>query len=178
MNFKPELAEAVLAGRKTVTRRLVSENPRSPWFKGRCALQVGRTYAVCPGRGKPAIGRVLVRHVDQQRLGDPFGLTLGDRLEGDACAQEAAFREGFESVVAFKLAWLKINGTYDPDARVWRVEFELHDGRSGWWSVEDGAGTCSRCGNGGPREDHGPDRCPLIYWESWSSAPSRRESLC
>ena len=43
---------------KTVTRRLVSDNPRSPWFEGGCSLKAGRDYAVCPGRGKNAIGRV------------------------------------------------------------------------------------------------------------------------
>lgn len=33
MNFKPELAAKVMSGEKTVTRRLVSENPRSPWWR-------------------------------------------------------------------------------------------------------------------------------------------------
>jgi hypothetical protein len=57
MNFRPELAEKVMAGEKTVTRRLVSDNPRSPWYVGGCSLNVGQDYAVCPGRGKDAIRR-------------------------------------------------------------------------------------------------------------------------
>jgi len=38
--FRPDPAAKVMAGEKTVTRRLVSVNPRSP---------------CCPGRGKHAI---------------------------------------------------------------------------------------------------------------------------
>lgn len=118
MNFRPELAAAVMAGRKTVTRRLVSDNPRSPWFKDRCALQVGHDYAICPGRGKNAIGRVRILSVSQRRLGDDFGAfgqVSGSLVE--------ARREGFPTPVSFQLAWLKINGTYEADALVWRIEF-------------------------------------------------------
>ncbi|MDP2710815.1 MAG: SEC-C metal-binding domain-containing protein [Solirubrobacteraceae bacterium] len=42
MNFRPRLAELVLAGEKTVTRRATSPNPRSPWYALRCGLVVGR----------------------------------------------------------------------------------------------------------------------------------------
>jgi hypothetical protein len=31
---------------------------------------------------------------------------------------------GAANPVAFQLAWLKMNGNYNPDALVWRVEFE------------------------------------------------------
>lgn len=114
MNFQPELAEKVMRGEKTVTRRLVSDNPRSPWFHERCALEPGRTYAVCPGRGKNAIGRVRVLRVMSQPLGFP-GL-------------DEAQREGFLTMDGFRQAWKQINGGYDPDAIVWRVEFEaVHD---------------------------------------------------
>lgn len=123
MNFQPELAELVMAGRKTVTRRLMSDNPRSPWWKGGCGLKQGRTYAVCPGRGKHAIGRVRVTQVTRERLRGSFGETLGE--PGGPAMDEEARREGFESAVAFKLAWLKINGSYDAMAWVWRVEMEV-----------------------------------------------------
>jgi hypothetical protein len=69
VNFQPELAAKVMAGEKTVTRRLVSDNPRSPWWRERCSLKVNHTYAVCPGRGKHAIGRVRIVSVRQERLG-------------------------------------------------------------------------------------------------------------
>lgn len=108
MNFRPELAEKVMAGEKTVTRRLVSDNPRSPWYRKRCALVVGRDYAVCPGRGKPAIGRVIVLDTVEEALG-----WLTDR---------EARCEGFPDRIAFTEAFADINGTYDAGARVWRVE--------------------------------------------------------
>jgi hypothetical protein len=109
MNFRPELAAAVMAGEKTVTRRLMNGNSRSPWGPD-CRLRPGRDYAVCPGRGKVAIGRVRVKSVDLMQLG-----ILGIR---------EAEREGFDTVWEFEQAWENINGSYDPQAWVWRVEFE------------------------------------------------------
>lgn len=113
MNFRPELAAAVMAGTKTVTRRLTSENPRSPWWREGCSLKPDRTYAVCPGRGKHAIGRVRVRRVSLE----PLALLN---------YEEEAQREGFASLAEFREAWKAINGgTYDPAELVWRVEFEV-----------------------------------------------------
>jgi hypothetical protein len=109
MNFQPELAAKVMAGEKTVTRRLVSENPRSPWWREQCSLKVDHTYAVCPGRGKRAIGRVRITGVNLEQLGD---------LDDDE-----AFREGFTTKVEFVDAFTAINGSYDPATLVWRVEF-------------------------------------------------------
>lgn len=117
MNFQPDLAAKVMAGEKTVTRRLVSANPRSPWYEGGCRLVAGRTYAVCPGRGLAAIGRVRIVSVALRHLGH-----LTDR---------EALREGFQSDgglppgMVFERAWAQINGAYDKWARVWRVEFEV-----------------------------------------------------
>lgn len=111
MNFRPELAAKVMAGEKTVTRRLVSDNPRSPWYRERCGLRPGQTYAVCPGRGKNAVGRVRVLAV----MSEPLG-TL---------AWPEAKHEGFASTLAFREAWIAINGGYDPEAVVWRVVFEV-----------------------------------------------------
>lgn len=125
MNFKPELAQAVMAGQKTVTRRLVSENSRSPWFRGACRLKVGQDYAVCPGRGKNAIGRVRVTRVSRE----PLHLVLNP---GEPQ------REGFPSAEAFLKAWKDINGGWDDMATVWRVEFEVAE-----------IGVCPACGHPG-----------------------------
>lgn len=111
MNFRPELAAKVMAGEKTVTRRLMSDNPRSPWSRNGCRLREGRTYAVCPGRGKNAIGRVRVLDV----VGMP--LSHVDQLE--------ATLEGFGSIAEFEAAFTGINGSYDPSAWVWRIKFEV-----------------------------------------------------
>lgn len=116
MNFRPELAAKVMSGEKTVTRRLGSANPRSPWWHGGCSLKPGRDYAVCPGRGKNAIGRVRVLNVRRETL-IPIG--VGRRREAEA------LYEGFATAEAFIVAWTEINGHWDPLARVWRVEFEV-----------------------------------------------------
>lgn len=107
VTFRPALAAAVMAGTKTVTRRVVSDNPRSPWYRGACALVVGRDYAVQPGRGVPAIGRAVVTSVDRQRLG----------YLSDAEARA----EGFADAAAFEETFAALHGTYDPDVKVWRV---------------------------------------------------------
>ncbi len=110
MNFQPQLAQLVMAGQKSVTRRIANGNPRSPWSADGCKLKIGADYAVCPGRGKPAIGRARVLSVALVRLGH--------------LSTEEARREGFDSPAAFEAAFARINGRYDPDAMVWRVEVE------------------------------------------------------
>jgi hypothetical protein len=109
--FRAELAAKAIAGEKTVTRRLCSENARSPWWHEKCGLRPGRSFAVQPGRSARAIGRAVVVSVRRERLG-----TLDD--------QEAR-REGFDDRAEFERAFGAINGAYDPAALVWRVEFEL-----------------------------------------------------
>ncbi len=111
MNFLPDLAQKVLAGEKTVTRRLASDNPRSPLSAADCQLVPGRRYAVCPGRGRHAIGSAQVASV-----------VLGPLGQLDTAE---ARREGFDTVAAFEAAFTGINGgVYDPARMVWRVELE------------------------------------------------------
>lgn len=125
MNFQPLLAAKVMGGAKTVTRRAVSPKPRSPWFEGGCSLKVDHTYAVCPGRGKTQIGRVRIVSTALQTLGETFG-RFGDMKHAKRLdVRVEALREGFDDAVAFQLAWLKINKTYEPETRVWRVEFAV-----------------------------------------------------
>lgn len=111
MIFKPELAAKVLTGRKTQTRRVVSGNPRSPWAEERCMYQEGRVYAVQPGRGKTAIGRIRVLEVRQTTLG--------------SLTHEEAVAEGFASIYDFKGAWREINGVWWPKTVVWALTFEV-----------------------------------------------------
>lgn len=111
MIFRPDLVERILAGRKTVTRRLASDNPASPWWRERCGLTRGRDYAVCPGRGKCAVGRIRVTRAALEQLG--WLNTLEAR------------REGFAGVAAFMDAWIALHGRYDHTALVWRIEFEV-----------------------------------------------------
>ena len=110
MIFRAEPAAKIMAGEKTVTRRLCTENPRSPWWRQGCALAPGQTFAVQPGRGQPAFARARATSVRREALG---------RL-----SDHEARREGFATAEAFELAFTAINGSYDPAALVWRVEFE------------------------------------------------------
>lgn len=115
MIFRPDLAEAVMAGMKTQTRRLVSSNPRSPWYRDACAYRIGGTYAVQPGRGLPSIGYLTIDDVTQVRLG--------------AMTNEDAIAEGFDGAFAFVEAWREINRGWNPDARVWRICFHAEPRR-------------------------------------------------
>lgn len=103
MIFRPELVEAIRAGRKTETRRPVK--PDQP-----CRYVVGRTYAVQPGRGKRGVCRIRVIDVRRERV---------DQIDGPA-----AHREGFDSRIAFLDYW---RGLYGDDADlsqpVWAVRF-------------------------------------------------------
>ncbi len=95
--------EQVLAGTKTQTRRL-AKGALPPW-------RVGRSYAVQPGRGKHAVGRILVTAVRREALG---------RLSArDVRA------EGYASRAEFETTWAEMHGTYDPVQLVDVVEFEV-----------------------------------------------------
>lgn len=132
MNFGPDLAELIAKGEKTVTRRMPSDNPRSPWFRGGCSLKVDGDYAVCPGRGKHAIARVRITAVDLEPLGRR--LTLPDRPGHSHHGNDASFvfqivreaqAEGFRSTWEFQDRWKELHGEWDPTVEVWRIEFEL-----------------------------------------------------
>lgn len=132
MNFRPVLAEKVMRGEKTVTRRLASDNPRSPWSVKGCGFKVGQSFAVCPGRGKHAVGRAVVRAVHMEKVGN--------------ITEDEARREGFASIAEFMDVWREINGSLSSGwDSVWRVEFEViheHD----WASVGLDSWRCA-CGS-------------------------------
>lgn len=112
MLFKPDLCAKVLAGEKTQTRRpvkwaagaLVSVEPPIP-----CQYRVGRDYAVQPGRGQKAVGRIRVLEVARVCV---------ESIDGwDAVA------EGFESRAAFLDWWRGFYGTVQGEC--WRIRFVL-----------------------------------------------------
>ncbi|MEH3055464.1 MAG: hypothetical protein PGN13_16205 [Patulibacter minatonensis] len=115
LNFKPQLLPKALDGSKTVTRRQMSDRPRSPWLRDGSRLpKPGQIKKVLPGRGNgPAKGEVRIVWVNWVRLGD--------------ITTDEALREGFNSVEEFEAAWMLINGGWDADEIVWRVEFEPVD---------------------------------------------------
>lgn len=84
---------------------------------------------MCPGRGKPAIGRVRIVDVDL------VPLAIIDEAE--------AVREGFADLDEFWEAFDAINGRIDPGELVWRVEFRVVPGED-WPLWEHAASnTCS-----------------------------------
>lgn len=87
MIFKPQLARAVAAGRKTATRRPVKGDQA-------CRYRIGHDYSIQPGRTKPGICRVKILDVQHQRAGD---LTLAD-----------ARAEGFRTTADFKAYWTRL----------------------------------------------------------------------
>lgn len=109
MIFRPELAEKVLSGEKTETRRIVKEGETSE----ACRYVPGRDYAVQPGRRRRAIGRIAITDVRREKLGE--------------ITHEGALREGFSTVRAFLDYWRRLHGpaSLDPEQEVWVINFEL-----------------------------------------------------
>ena len=100
MIFGPELIGKVLDGSKTVTRRRSS----------RC--QVGKVYAVQPGRGKRHVGHIEIESVQKQSL----SLVT---YPGEA------HREGFRSRGDFVNYWEKLHGSIQYREQVTRIAFRL-----------------------------------------------------
>lgn len=121
MIFKPELAEKIMRGEKTATRRRMKFNSRSPWYYERCAYKIDQVFAIQPGRGIERIGDARVTAVYTQPLGH--------------MTEEDARKEGFPGAAPdespgeqFDTAWEEINGDYFANEAVWVIEFELVEG--------------------------------------------------
>jgi hypothetical protein len=111
MIFKRELAEAIVRGEKTATRRVMNKNPRSPWYRERCAYKIGQVFTINPGRGVKGIGLAKVTDVYWQRVDD-----VGER---------DARREGLESLARFLHVFGDINPKAGLNTPIWVVEFEV-----------------------------------------------------
>ncbi len=117
----------VLAGRKTMTRRIAKPTDTAVMggqrgdeveaVRGPKMLRwaVGRTYPVQPGRGKHAIGRIritAIRYCEQ----------AGGISEEDARA------EGFESASEFRAVYGRLNGAETLNQPCWALSFAVVDG--------------------------------------------------
>lgn len=112
MNFRPEMVDAIRERKKTQTRRLVNDNPRSPWFRGRCSYRTDRRYAICPGRGKSAVGYL-------ELSAEPKLEVVADISEKDARL------EGFESRDAFLRYFVVLNGSGILESEAWALRFRV-----------------------------------------------------
>lgn len=113
--FKPELIQKILAGEKTQTRRLrksgdeytrtmtQGKHPERRVYQvyrnNRLLWQCGKTYAVCPGRGKPQVARFKLQIMRWEDVRQISG------------ANSRA--EGFRNRLEFWLTWC---GFHDPKA--------------------------------------------------------------
>jgi hypothetical protein len=111
--FKPEMVEKILAGEKTVTRRPVKFETvdHGVTVAAGCRYAPGQSYALQPGRGKKAVGRIFVTHRDREMLG-----TIDDA---------EAQLEGFEDRQEFRRYWESLYGRFDAIQLVDRIQFEV-----------------------------------------------------
>ena len=100
MMFKKDLLDLVVSGRKTQTRRL-----------HRRVLKVGRIYSVKRNWFNCTGDYIRMVRVYRQELGD--------------VSEEEAVKEGFIGLDEFRSAWIRINGSWDPEMEVVVYEFEL-----------------------------------------------------
>lgn len=105
MIFRPELVRLIRQGKKTQTRRIVTG--------ATCRYQATKSYALQPGRGKHAVGRITITAVRPESLG---AISLRD-----------AKREGFVTTHDFIDYWTGLHGRFDRDLMVWVISFSLGD---------------------------------------------------
>jgi len=126
MQFRPEMIEAIKAGRKTQTRRpmKVGDNldhrhssADDRWgaevidLRGRTRWMQGKRYSLCPGRGKDRVGLIQITGIRSERV--------------DEISEQDALAEGFESREAFLAAWKALYPKGNLEAYVWVLEFRL-----------------------------------------------------
>ena len=100
MLFKKPLLEKVMDGTKTQTRRGTTRT-----------YKVGRTYGVTCRRYQKSQAHIQILQAKEQRLGD---ITLAD-----------VKAEGFQTLEEFKQAWIKIDGSWNPEQTVTAYQFKL-----------------------------------------------------
>ena len=148
MIFKDELCQRVLYGTKTQTRRLVKNNEYT-WFmpesiivevcdsNNRLKWRVGNNYAVQPGRGRKAVGRIKIIKIQREQLQD---ISEGDcHAEGvlvpTTHGRFSCHIEGVDSryimpspIPYFAELWNSIHPKgkrWEDNPHVWVLEFEL-----------------------------------------------------
>ena len=100
MMFKRELLDLVVSGKKTQTRRLHKR-----------VLREGRIYALKRSWIESTGDYIKITRVTRQRLGE--------------VNEDEAAKEGFSSIEEFQKAWIRINGSWDPEMEVIVYDFEL-----------------------------------------------------
>ncbi len=113
--------DQVLQQRKTQTRRII--HPHETAIRGkfncieavlsndRAKWQVGKTYAVQPGRGKSQVARICIEKINSEQI--------------TRISTQDAIAEGFENRQAFLQTWQEIHGADAMNVRVWVLTFRV-----------------------------------------------------
>jgi len=102
MLFKPYLVEPILNGTKTETRRL--------WK--RCLVKVGSAYKAKTNlANNSTFATIMIAYIRKERLGS---------IDNDGVE-----KEGCKSLDAFKQIWIDSYGSWQPDAQVFVIGFQL-----------------------------------------------------
>ena len=137
MIFKDKLCQKVLDGTKTQTRRLVKDGdllirwPMPCVFRdtkgggNRLAWRENQTYAVQPGRGKHAVGRIGIAKIRREKL--------QDASDADLLYEGIEFEYvGRDQIEVRQRAWRNLWNSIHPKGNrwednpdVWVLEFEL-----------------------------------------------------
>ena len=112
MIFSEDMLKAVLSGRKTCTTRPFSGKPEN-WK--RPPYSIGRSYAIQPGRGKKAVGRIIVTGTQEAAWFDKL------RAWGDRHAQ----MEGFDTFKQFEQKWRSLYGDEKWRCPLLVIDFKL-----------------------------------------------------
>jgi hypothetical protein len=125
MGFKPELVTLIVAGEKTPTRREAKPGDtslgimfRDPEWRhqvrngGRLRWRVGQSYALQPGRGKHAVGRIAIAAIR-------YCSRASDISESDART------EGFATAEEFRAVYGRLNGVAALDQACWALTIRL-----------------------------------------------------
>ena len=135
MLFQPEMIRLILADEKTQSRRVVRENDAmtlrwgnrlrvvaaaphqqglliAVYRNGMLRWMEGRTYAIQPGRSKPAVARLLLEQIRYCE-------------RAAAISEDDAHAEGFDSAVDFCAYYARLNGADALDKPCWALTFHL-----------------------------------------------------
>ena len=115
--FQPAMAQAILEGCKTVTRRV--------WKRPRVRVGSEHLCYTRPAFARPPgrpFARIRILAVDRER--SVMACQLGVWSD-PAFLQSESEREGFPDFEAFRAAWCQMHGQYGLAHPCFRVEFEL-----------------------------------------------------
>jgi hypothetical protein len=134
MLFTLENAIKVMNGKKTQTRRAVQDGDKLEWagvpgdspqvvisrpndLYHRAKWQIARTYAVQPGRGKPAIGRIEITAIRRERLqaisaydAEMEGIEVSHYYCDEGTDLDPTPMHRCDPVGKFRELWDKVNG--------------------------------------------------------------------